>query len=230
MSESDWATSTAPQAMLAFLQSRGPVSERKLRFYTCACCRSVWSLLGDERSREAVGSSERYADGAATGDEVGAASFRAEAVVLTLDFRADDSRHRLEQRLVRAGWMADDDTTGTIPSVTEDVRRAARSAEWATYSGTEYVEQGDQLVQSPHFFRDIFGNPFAPIAFQPEWRTEAVVALARGIYAERAFERMSVLGDALEEAGAGPELVRHCREPGTHVGGCHVLDAALDQS
>ncbi|MBN9517063.1 hypothetical protein J0H58_00865 [bacterium] len=78
--------------------------------------------------------------------------------------------------------------------------------------------------------RDLFGNPFRPVSFQPEWRTEAVVALARGIYEERAWDRMPVLGDALDDAGADPELVRHCREPGIHVRGCHVLDAALDRA
>ncbi|MBN9520478.1 hypothetical protein J0H58_18445 [bacterium] len=42
-------------------------------------------------------------------------------------------------------------------------------------------------------FRDIFGNPFCPVSFAPSWRTEAVVALARGIYEERAWDRMNVL-------------------------------------
>ncbi len=60
MTESDWFTSTDPQAMLSFLRDRGPVSDRKLRLYACACCRSVWHLLGDERSREVIRVSERY--------------------------------------------------------------------------------------------------------------------------------------------------------------------------
>lgn len=37
--------------------------------------------------------------------------------------------------------------------------------------------------------------------FSPEWRAETVVALASGIYAERAFDRLSVLADALQDAG-----------------------------
>ncbi|MBN9524129.1 hypothetical protein J0H58_37405 [bacterium] len=87
------------------------------------------------------------------------------------------------------------------------------------------------MVQSPHLLRDIFGNPFHPVFFAPEWRTEAVVALARGVYGERAWDRMGILGDALEEAGCDSEdILRHCCEPGTHVRGCHVLDGVLDRS
>ncbi|HEX4607416.1 MAG TPA: hypothetical protein VH092_04345 [Urbifossiella sp.] len=76
--------------------------------------------------------------------------------------------------------------------------------------------------------RDIFGNPFAPMSFRPEWRTEAVVSLARGIYEERGFDRMSVLGDALEEAGCdSTDVLEHCRGAGPHQKGCWVVDLVL---
>jgi hypothetical protein len=39
------------------------------------------------------------------------------------------------------------------------------------------------------------------LSFDHRWRTETSVALAAGIYAERAFDRMPILADALEEAG-----------------------------
>jgi hypothetical protein len=76
--------------------------------------------------------------------------------------------------------------------------------------------------------RDIFGNPFRPVAFDPAWRTEAAAGLARGIYEERAFERLPILADALQDAGCEhADILAHCREPGTHVRGCWVVDLVL---
>jgi len=64
--------------------------------------------------------------------------------------------------------------------------------------------------------------------FRPEWRTEAVVGLARGIVEDSAFERMPILADALEEAGCTDlNLLAHCRNPITHEGGCWALETIL---
>jgi hypothetical protein len=76
--------------------------------------------------------------------------------------------------------------------------------------------------------RHIVGNPFRPVTADPSWLTSIVVALAQAIYDERAFGRMPVLGDALEEAGCGDrDILDHCRQPGEHVRGCWVVDLIL---
>src|SRR5262249_32977364 len=49
--------------------------------------------------------------------------------------------------------------------------------------------------------RCVFGNPFRPAKFDPTWQTTDAIALARGISEECAWERLPILGDALEEAG-----------------------------
>ncbi len=55
-------------------------------------------------------------------------------------------------------------------------------------------------------------RPDPKYSLKPEWRTEAVVALAKGIVEGRQFSRLSVLADALEDAGCDKAtLVDACR-------------------
>jgi hypothetical protein len=69
------------------------------------------------------------------------------------------------------------------------------------------------------------------LAPRPEWLAwngGTVPALARAIYAERAFDRLPILADALEEAGCtDAALLAHCRGPGPHVRGCWAIDLIL---
>jgi hypothetical protein len=75
---------------------------------------------------------------------------------------------------------------------------------------------------------DIFGNPFRPISIAPSWLTSTVVALAKGIYNDRAYDRMPILADALQDAGCeNADILNHCRGEGVHVRGCWVVDLLL---
>ena len=55
--------------------------------------------------------------------------------------------------------------------------------------------------------------------------------MAGGAQAGRAFERLPILADALEEAGCdNAEMLGHCREQArVHVRGCWVLDLLLNK-
>jgi hypothetical protein len=53
------------------------------------------------------------------------------------------------------------------------------------------------------------------------WNGGIVQRLAEGVYNERAFDRLPILADALEEAGCtDPDMLGHLRGGGVHVRGC----------
>ncbi|MBN9122138.1 MAG: hypothetical protein J0I06_23855 [Planctomycetes bacterium] len=75
----------------------------------------------------------------------------------------------------------------------------------------------------------MFGNPFHPVALDRAWLTSDMLALARGIYNERAFDRMPILADTLQDAGGiNEDVLSHCRDTSlAHVHGCWVVDLLL---
>jgi hypothetical protein len=89
-------------------------------------------------------------------------------------------------------------------------------------------------------FHEVMGNPFATrVAIGPRsatstvgWQlriSETAEAMARGIVAQRAFDRMPILADVLEEDGCRDMvLLDHLRSPDTtHRAGCWALDVVL---
>jgi hypothetical protein len=61
--------------------------------------------------------------------------------------------------------------------------------------------------------------------------TRDVKILADAIYAERAFERMPLLGDAVEASGcASAALIEHSRSGREHARGCWVVDLVLGKT
>jgi hypothetical protein len=58
-----------------------------------------------------------------------------------------------------------------------------------------------------------------------EWHDGTVVKVADGIRKNRTFDRLPVLGDALEEAGCtNLTLIEHCRAGRPHYHSCWVAD------
>ena len=88
--------------------------------------------------------------------------------------------------------------------------------------------RNDRAVEKDVFLKDAacpacFQNP--PDRSDPHWFTATVVALANAIYEERAFDRMPILADALEEAGCtNQELLGHCRGAAPGIRGCWVMN------
>jgi hypothetical protein len=76
--------------------------------------------------------------------------------------------------------------------------------------------------------RCVFGNPFRPVAFDPRWRSESAVALARTALETPNFSLLPILADALEDAGCDHRgLLFHLRGDGPHVRGCWAVDGVI---
>jgi hypothetical protein len=206
MTEAQWWDCCDPLLILDSLRRKA--SARKLRLFAVACCRRIWLQL-DDQSQMAVDVAERFADGLATDVELAAA-------------------RKTAGDAIGGSWA----TYGSRGRVTAKAARLvafAATVVHATQSAKE-VLRGDNTDEC-NLLRDIF--PYSARRFTlPQliqtWNDGTVVKIAQAIYDERAFDRMPILADALEDAGCdNADILRHCREPGAHVRGCWVIDLLL---
>src|SRR5262249_35973012 len=71
-------------------------------------------------------------------------------------------------------------------------------------------------------------EPTGQHSVSPGAAGETVQQLARAIDADRAFDRLPLLADALEDAGCNnADILEHCRSATEHVRGCWVVDLLL---
>ena len=220
MNESEWLACGDPTPMLRFLRERG-IGERKSRLLACACCRRIWDLLTDPRSRAAVEIAERFADDEATMRELWTAkrdAVSATGIAANAAYWAASAKP--SSPLLNAFDAASD---ALARKAVGDARHDA-AALW------DAVQGQSQRFQAA-LVREVVGDPFRDYPLDPHWLAwegGTVVQLARGIYEDRAFDRMPILGDALEEAGCSYDAVlEHCRSGGEHLRGCWVLDRVL---
>jgi hypothetical protein len=227
MTEAEWLACADPEQMLAFL--RGTASDRKLRLFACSCCRRVWDLLTDPASRAAVEFSEAHADAGVRGRR----GFPAVRRAAHLAFRAAQREAETaapEARAVTGARMlaayAVDALTAPVQAaaVANNLARAVRVQRGIALAAGACPEQEQQAG----LVREQFGNPFRRVAVELRWLSSDVLALARGIHADWAFDRLPILADALQDAGCDNEdILSHCRGPGPHVRGCWVVDWVL---
>jgi hypothetical protein len=208
--------------MLEFVRKRA--SDRKLRLFACACCRRVWDHLWSGRiGHQAVSTAEEYADGLATTDELDAC-WRLVRSQLEL--------YHGEPVYDASYWACGND-------IREDVERCAN---YAANNSTLLVHQSgdefdarcekrreEELAVQASLLHDLFGPLlFRSITLDRSWFTSTVQQLAQSIYDDRAFDRLPILADALEDAGCdNADILNHCRQPGVHARGCWVVDLVL---
>jgi hypothetical protein len=224
MVEAEWLAGEDPEPMLLLLADSG-ASPRKARLFGCACVRRVWAELHDDRLRQALEVAERFADRLASAEQVEAARREADQVCQGVGDIVEDHGPMAVSAVCECDVRGFRVSESTLAIVAE-----ARFGEGTTWDDVYKQEAGFQA----RILRDIFGNPFRLIRFNPALRTPDVVALARSAYDERALpsgeldpQRLAVLADALEEAGASEDVFNHLREAGPHVRGCWVVDLCL---
>lgn len=223
MTEQEWLVCTDPQKMLVFL--RRNATDRKFRLCAVAFCRSIFHLLEVHRREveRIVAVSERFADGLATEDEL---------------------RTTYEESIP---W--DNENSAAIQTCNRDARWAARNAvrhttavvvnAWKRIHLQHHSrEKADRPVKVAHSARlsDLIRDIFGPVLFRSveidphwlSWNDGTIPKLAQPIYHERAFDRLPILADALEEAGChDADILGHCRQPGEHARGCWLIDLLL---
>lgn len=223
MTETEWLTTTDGTALFGYLFPHGdrlPIY-RKLRLYLTALCRLAWDRL-PAPARAAVNFAERSADDARP-DPLAWTAVRYTVGQLQFAYDEPELVARCEQNLRAVGLevVTGPPWRGTAEEWLQVTRQAF----------SPFSLDADQIPKSAHppdLVRCIYGNPFRPVAFDPQWRTRTVIDLARTMYESRDFGAMPILADALEEAGCdSPDVLTHCRGEPPHARGCWVVDAVL---
>jgi hypothetical protein len=240
MNEKKWLACREPSSLIQRIEARPRKEQyrlfwRKLVLFAINCCRHIDHLLVDQRCRNALAICERSLEGDASAkegdrafDDVTAAEAEGwegmtagqlqalSAVTITVWFTFN--------------WDQNQDIVADVRGVAEETARAVTNAARPRGDDESYMRANPtESSFQAELFREIFGNPFRSVSFDPSWRTSDVLLLAQGIYAERAFDRMPILADALQDAGCdSADILGHLRDSqAIHVRGCWALDLVL---
>ena len=226
MNEQEWLEAARPLRLLQYLHKSAAASDRKFRLFGVACCRRVEEQIPDITLAEVIDACERLAEDLNADDYnlarlnlLGRLSNRSEEVarsVMEHDQEHYEFAHAVGQLTSFPIYPAD----------------CADSCMQALCGHDDYDTGSGEVLFQVDILRDVFRNPFRPVAFSPSWRTDTAVALARQMYESRDFGAMPILADALQDAGCdNPDILDHCRDARqTHVRGCWVVDLVLGKS
>ena len=210
MTEADWLTHQDPDVLLDAAKAMKRLTARKGRLYGAGCFRLVWDRVKLPDVMKTVEMAEARADLLISEQELEAHRYPASSL-----------------RDIVADWLSTAVQSLAIPKCNPSVvaYEVRSSVENDVY---RHARRGLPCPSQAELVREVIGNPFRPVACDPTWRTADVIGVARGIYEDRAFDRLPLLADALMDAGSDDaEMLAHCRSPGPHVRGCWVVDLVL---
>jgi hypothetical protein len=184
MTELEWLTKDDPVQMLRSLHKRA--TDRQYRLFAAACardeleqahktqkCFNFGPIIGDWQKEKFWDPVRGY-----------------EAAIKVTEARADGQEAQLTADTEWfVGWKAGID--GVF-----DIAYAALG-----YDPDGLVEISPEVIAKmirgyqtnpAHYLRDIFGNPFRPVTFNPSWLTSTVLALAQQMYDSRDFSPMPI--------------------------------------
>jgi hypothetical protein len=185
--------------------------ERKLRLLAAAWLRQFGETIAGPVFEQAIDAIERYADG--TGTKVALKRARQGLRAMRYAIPERDPKHWVPF------WLAEVAATErAIHGFADEIQRLM-----------EFGSISEELIPSLiAASRCIAGSLPTPPTFDAQWRAPNASGIARAIYDDRAFDRLPILADALQEAGCEvPAILDHCRSPGPHFRGCWVVDLVL---
>jgi hypothetical protein len=201
---------------------------RKARLFGCGYLRQIWREVEHaEGCCLAVEVAERFADGRATLNELKKAHHFAWEAAESYSCRAlgepvwyavataeqDAYDFAILTHYESTEKFSEPDIVNPRTEARLKALKAARHAQWVC------------------LLRELLGNPFRQVSLKSTslgWSNGTIPKLAQSIYDERAFDRLPILADALEDAGCdNTDILAHCRSGSEHVRGCWVVDLLL---
>jgi hypothetical protein len=247
MTEADWLTGDGEELLNWAWHD---ANKRKLRLLLCACCRARLEQEPDGRLLRCVEVAERVAEGHPGAEELWAAEFAVDQAIQEANADLSRARDAYESDgrdcpyfAEEAGWEAhvnprNEEDFG-YRMLEEQVRAERRTNIALAVKRALHIPYAHAAIPAAvglsglpgpvlrGIIHELFGNPFRPVRADPSWLTwqrGTIPSLARAIAEERAFERLPILADALEDAGCAERaLLEHLRRAGGHLSGCWAL-------
>jgi hypothetical protein len=236
MTEAEWLAATDSGPMAVFL--RRATSNRKMRLFACACCRSLWPVFTDPR-RRSIEVAEQSADGLIDCPELSAAHAQADSIE-SLEALAQIASYSvariaaqnaaLESWAVHAALAAGGSRVQLWIGDPADKQPCLGTC--STPECAEYRRRAADLL------RCVFGSPFrlAPAVDPPGLLGTAEFPKACRVHLRRTHPARRHIGSRPPQPArrrlGGRRLhqlraARPSKGPGPHVRGCWALDLVL---